>query len=307
MITENKILLYQDRITGEKQPITADIYLTEYCNNSCEYCRFGKRTGRWMSYNLFVQVYRRLCELGVRGFILTGGGEPTVNPDFDAITRFLEIEGAAYGINTNFNVYRESKPVFIKISIDEGCREKYKQMRGVDKLLTVTENIKRYRAFVETEKANTRIGIQCVTKDVEQIRRFYEFSKENLWRYVDYIQFRPIEKKGENLDYTAILAELEKLQKVDDKIYISYKFNYVNFQPQKCIANWVSITVGTDGMVHYCCNRPGLIVGSVFDDNILPEKQRFCVDMRQCERPCRLTGANISLFDRIEDKEIYFV
>ena len=34
-ITGEKMLSHIDRIAGEKKPITADIFLTNYCNNSC--------------------------------------------------------------------------------------------------------------------------------------------------------------------------------------------------------------------------------------------------------------------------------
>ena len=37
-ITGDKMLSHLDRVVGEHLPITADIFLTNYCNNRCPYC-----------------------------------------------------------------------------------------------------------------------------------------------------------------------------------------------------------------------------------------------------------------------------
>ena len=88
-ITGEKMLSHIDRIVGEKKPITADIFLTNYCNNRCPYCTYGRwelDTGaRAMRYEDFITYAKRLAAMGVQGFILTGGGEPTINPDFEKI------------------------------------------------------------------------------------------------------------------------------------------------------------------------------------------------------------------------------
>ena len=37
-IMGNKMLAHLDRIVGEHKPITADIFLNNFCNNRCPYC-----------------------------------------------------------------------------------------------------------------------------------------------------------------------------------------------------------------------------------------------------------------------------
>ena len=92
-ITGEKMLSHIDRIAGEKKPITADIFLTNYCNNRCPYCTYGRwelNTGaQAMRYEDFITYAKRLAVMGVQGFILTGGGEPTINPDFEKIAGWL--------------------------------------------------------------------------------------------------------------------------------------------------------------------------------------------------------------------------
>lgn len=43
-----------------------------------------------MKYEEFITYAERLLSLGVEGFILTGGGEPTINPDIMKITAWME-------------------------------------------------------------------------------------------------------------------------------------------------------------------------------------------------------------------------
>ena len=94
VINSGKILKYIERINESHEPITADIFLNNFCNNKCSYCTYG----RWelsnnaysMLFDDFIRYAVRLRELGVQGFILTGGGEPTIAKDFDNITEWLE-------------------------------------------------------------------------------------------------------------------------------------------------------------------------------------------------------------------------
>ena len=135
MIRESKLQGYIERINGVKRPITADIFLTDYCNEKCAYCRYAHKTGKYMKFEDFVKYSERLIELGVQSFILTGGGEPTINPDFKKITDYLEGKGIPYGINTNMQVLRKCNPVFMKISIDTGDSERYKALIPQHKFL----------------------------------------------------------------------------------------------------------------------------------------------------------------------------
>ena len=134
-IAGDKILAHIDRIAGNQRPVTADIFLTNFCNNRCPYCTYG----RWkldegvqnMTFDQFVLYARRMWELGVQGFILTGGGEPTVNPYFEQITGWLEERGLHYGVNTNFNKLVRIRPDYLKISLDGWDEESYFRARGV--------------------------------------------------------------------------------------------------------------------------------------------------------------------------------
>lgn len=227
MIRESKLQGYIERVNGVKRPITADIFLTDYCNEKCAYCRYAHKTGKYMKFEDFVKYSERLTELGVQSFILTGGGEPTINPDFKKITDYLEGKGIPYGINTNMQVLRKCHPVFMKISVDTGDSEKYKELRGVDGLKRTLKNIEEYCDYRRKESIDTKVGVQCVCMDKENVISFYETIK-NL--DVDYIYFRPYEGKESKVTAEEVKGWLgERVN--DTRVNISYKFNYLEYRP----------------------------------------------------------------------------
>lgn len=145
--------------------------------------------------------------------------------------------------------------------------------------------------------------MQCVTTSEGQVTAFYEKVK-NL--DVDYIQFRPVEQKGEPKDYSGIVAAIEKLQN-DRRVYKSFKYDLVGWVPEKCWANWAAICVNVQGDVLYCCHRPDEKIGSVFDEDILEKLQAYEPDMSLCESPCRLSGANRFVEQMDLPRDIFFV
>ena len=284
-----------------KKPITADIFLTNFCNNKCQYCvydRWGlKDEQRYMNYDDFVKYVQILLNLGVKGIILTGGGEPTLNPDFDKIAAYLEENKIPYGINTNFNVPKKIAPKYLKVSLDASNANEYAEVRGVDAYDKVIENIKMYRAWQKENNVKTSLGVQCIARSPQHVNRFYN-SVKNL--DVDYIVFRPVEsiagktyssyKRDLNRIYT--INNLIGLQDVDKRVAVNYKFRCVHFKPKECYANFAQIAIDEQGNVMYCCHKPYEIVGHIRDADILSKKEKYRTDMSKCDIPCRLSGCN---------------
>lgn len=297
-IIENKLVYNPEYITNGR-PLTADIFLTNYCNNRCPYCTYARYGGRrvkgsFMPYEDFVKYAERLLELGVKGFILTGGGEPSINPDFERITKWLEDHNVKYGINTNFNKLRKFKPAYLKVSFDAWDDESYSRKRGVKKYDAVRENIKAYREWQKKEGHTTSLGIQALVQSMEDIDKFYEANKD---LDVDYIVFRPVEsKQGEYYkEHSAaeFIKRLEELQKEDERVTVNFKWYRLDVMFSKCYAQAAQIAINQNGEVMYCCHKPYEVVGHILDDDILQKKAEYKTNMKMCDIPCRLTGANL--------------
>lgn len=128
--------------------------------------------------------------LGSGAIILTGGGEPTLCPDFEKITAWLERNEVHYGINSNFNVLKYFKPDYLKVSLDGYDEDSYEKARGVRKYSAAIENIKAFAEWKREESPKTSLGIQFVANDSLAVKRFYAANKG---LDVDYIAFRPME------------------------------------------------------------------------------------------------------------------
>lgn len=288
-----------DNIVSRK-PITADIFLNSACNNKCPYCtyaRYKQRSSSYMTFESFKDNITILLANGVKGVILTGGGEPTISPDFDKITDYLEQNSIPYGINTNFNLFKAIKPNYLKISLDGYDRESYQKARGVDKYDTVIENINRYILFKQANKLKTSIGLQTVATNVEDVQKFYEAHKG---LHVDYFNIRPMEStcgeyyqdEGHNFRRTGILEYLQSIHEKDSRVCINYKWHEVKTQFDKCYANFSQIAINENSEVMYCCNKPYEIIGRLDDKDIWEKRERFQTNMQMCDVPCRLTAPN---------------
>ena len=296
MISGGKILDNMDSLEAGT-PVTADVFLTNFCNNRCRYCAYGrweelKRTPRYMRAFDFKIYLSRLKELGVKGVILTGGGEPTVNPDFMQIAAHLEAEGMPYGINTNFNELMLIKPVYLKVSLDGATREEYKAVRGVDALDKVLSNIQDYCRWKKGNGVKTKVGLQCVVGSREAAVRFYNtYNRLD----VDYMVFRPIESTAGTYwkeSPREIIKTLKEMEKADSRVVVNYKWEELHTGFGSCVANAMQIAIDERGRVMYCCHKPYEIVGHILDKDILEKKKAYRTNMAMCDIPCRMTGPN---------------
>lgn len=301
-ITGDKMLGYLDRIAGKHKPITADIFLTNYCNNNCPYCTYRRwdldKGARAMTFEEFQRYAIRLRELGAVGFILTGGGEPTLCPDFEKITSWMEQEKIHYGINTNFNVMKYFKPDYLKVSLDGYDDNSYERSRGVRRYEQVLENIRAYAFWKKTNSPKTSIGIQFVADTVEAVRQFYSANKK---LNVDYISFRPFESTGGVYYATKekrekaqeIISAIEAIAEADSRVTLNFKWGLIGRQEKDCTAQWAQIAINEKGEVMYCCHKPYQIVGHIMDDDILEKKAKAGTNMAMCDIPCRMTAPNM--------------
>lgn len=310
-ITGDKMFAHIDRIFGEHKPITADIFLNNYCNNKCAYCNYRRwefdDDARFMSFDDFVKYANRLIELGVLGFILTGGGEPTISKDFDRIVEWLDSQELAYGINTNFNRFVTCSPRYLKVSLDAWDENSYCDKRGVFAYNKVRSNIFR---FAEQKSFNTDIGIQILARSVDEVFAFYDANKD---LPVDYISIRPMEStcgsyyqnllpEHSNTSPVNIIMAIKQLQSLDSRVTLNYKWNMLNVQQHTCTAQWAQIALDECGNVMYCCHKPYEIVGHIMDDNILEKKKLAVTNMTMCDIPCRMTGPNYEVYRMLNVK-----
>ena len=177
-------------------PITMELHLTNKCNMRCGYCFFDDmHNNDILSTENAKKIIDDFVQIGVKGLIFSGGGEPTLHKDFEGIIKYASDLGLDIGLITNGIIYPDVLDylTWIRFSLDSCDPETFKRIKKVDKFTRVTENIVK---CIEKKKDVT-IGVQMVVTEENYDQIFDMFDYANKIR-ADYFQFRPIE----NTQYT---------------------------------------------------------------------------------------------------------
>lgn len=292
-------MLYNLQNVIERKPITADIFLNDYCNNKCPYCTYGRYVQshhEYMRYTDFKKYVNILLQMGVKGVILTGGGEPTINKDFDRIAAYLEREQIPYGINTNFNVLKLIKPKYLKVSLDGWSEDSYEEHRGVRQYEKTRENIITYAEWKKENSPSTSLGVQSVVTSKDALYSFYEANKD---LDVDYFNMRPVESTcgsyylgKSKREIADLISAIQKLRDKDRRVILNYKWFDLETKFEKCHANFAQIAINQRGEVMYCCHKPYEIIGHITDCDIKRKREIALTNLSMCDVPCRLTAPN---------------
>lgn len=207
-----KLLYHLDRLQairhgGQPPPISVEIDLSNRCSLGCEWCHFAythtrgplagseKPAGRvpggdLMDTNLALAILSELLAFGVRSVIWTGGGEPTLHPDFERIISDCGIEQGIYTHGGHIGRERaelmKRRLTWAYISLDAADRESYRRLKGADRFEAACRGI---RNLVEAEgEAVIGVGFllnrQNWTAGEAMIDLAFELG-------ADYVQFRP--------------------------------------------------------------------------------------------------------------------
>lgn len=192
-------------------PVNVEIDLSNRCSLGCAWCHFaythtrgplagkvGKPHGAidggdLMDYPLAMSILEQLRATGVKSVTWTGGGEPTLHPQFNdvvAVAAGMNLEQGMYTHgghidDTRAKLLKESF-AWVYISLDECTSETYKASKGVDRFDAVCANVRR---LVEADgNATIGVGFLLHPHNYHQVREMVKLGRS---LGVDYVQFRP--------------------------------------------------------------------------------------------------------------------
>lgn len=123
-----KFLKYLDRLQDFQKglptrPITMHIMPEGRCNLKCGFCSVAKRdTHSQLDLGLIQSVVIKLRAIGLKGIVISGGGEPTMYPKINELLSFLYVHGLKVGLITNGTMFKKisdenlSKLTWVRIS-----------------------------------------------------------------------------------------------------------------------------------------------------------------------------------------------
>lgn len=214
----SKVLFHSDKInelrtTGNTSaPVNVEIDLSNRCSHGCSWCHFAythtkgplanKRNkpdgailgGDLMDYNLISSILRQLEMERVKSITWTGGGEPTLYPDFDNVVEYAAFLGLDQGLYTHGGhidaeraALLKEKLTFVYVSLDECTPEDFAASKGVNRFNNVLAGINH---LVAAEgKATIGVGFLLHRGNYNKVDDMVKLGEE---LGVDYVQFRPI-------------------------------------------------------------------------------------------------------------------
>lgn len=245
-INSEKVFYHMEQLhdwsKGNKvTPVTIELHLSNVCNNRCFYC--CAKDIKDLQIMTKVQTQKAVdfvSELGAKGIIFSGGGEPLLSKYFEDALYWAKDKGLDIGVITNGVALTEDKQKtilekaeWVRISVDANDDPLYYKIRGTHSFDTVVQNIKDLLSKKEALGSKTTVGLQIVVNkyNYDKLHGIVSFMLMT-FPSIDYLQIRPVEVTFKDKGYTPdelklILPELEIFKKfsVFKKVIISDKWD----------------------------------------------------------------------------------
>lgn len=334
----NKVLWHTDRLHELQRggytsaPVNVEIDLSNRCSHGCRWCHFAhthskgplagsdkpagfEDCGDLMDTDLAMNIVDQLVECGVRSITWTGGGEPTLHPDFDRIVGYAAIAGIQQGLYTHGSHLGRDRAAmlrrtmtFVYVSLDESDKDKFFKAKGVNRFAIVCDGI----ADLADAPGMATVGVGFLLHpgNYADVPAMVALAKS---LGADYCQFRPVidfdldnPQIRVNVDWVDnAIRELMPWQ-ADSFVHadIERLLMYRNWQGHgynRCNWSAMQTVITPNGKVWRCVNRRGHkgaeigdLTAETFDAVWLKQGYPCGVDV-DCRIMCRGHIANLTL------------
>jgi MoaA/NifB/PqqE/SkfB family radical SAM enzyme len=360
-----KIIRHLPTITAVREhrpaaPVHVQLILSDLCNHQCSFCAYRDPTysssqlfyetdsktvglrrdpqhpernynpNRMIPQERALEIIRDCVDLGVKGIQFTGGGEPTVHPDFLEILKYAQTHSLATALVTNGTVIgrrfvrnTEARLAFEKlswsrVSIDAGTPETYAAVRGVPPSFftdawTAVSTLRR-ASDAAGHKPVVGVGYVVTDKNWQEVRQAAKLARDagahNLRISAQF------STQDERLfeEFHRECAELCTAVEIEEsttgfRVYNRFSARLDDLRqkrPQysRCGYQFVTTYIGADLNVYRCCvtayNQAGWL-GSLKKQSFkclwtssARMKGMYDFNARQCDR-CQFNGINQTL------------
>jgi cyclic pyranopterin phosphate synthase len=344
-ISPSKVFAHIDRLAGwqagsKPAPVSVEWDLSNSCSLACQSCHFAHThvagpwvtkdrdkpkgysdTGKHADLALTIQTLRGMKQAGVESIVWSGGGEPTLHPEFEQIITRAHAVGLQQGLYTlgghltDSLAYRVRETmVWVVVSLDAPDAETYAAEKGVSQA-----------RFIEARDGIKRIsGGRCVVGvsfllHAKNWRRTSEMLALTRGLGANYATFRPTidtspahpsvcdADRSWVTDAWPTLCALadEPDVEVSPERFIEYR-DWTGHGYQSCRGIRLVTSITPDGRVWICPNRRG-VPGSELGDlnresfaDIWARHPGQWTDYSGCRVMCRLHSVNTTLAATID-------
>lgn len=339
-IDREKVFAHLDRMAawraGEKPaPVTVEWDLSNRCSLGCSQCHFAythtrgplagsekpggvEHTGDVADTALVLRALLEAKQAGVQGVVWSGGGEPTLHPDFETVTDYAHSVGLQQGMYTHGGhidarraAHIAERFTWVVVSIDCADAESYAQYKQVprQRFWRALDGVR----FLTAADGDAVVGASFLLS-AENWREAWKMLELARPLGVDYITFRPLilydvlsvsQPIGDRAWVDMAEMTLQLLAAEPDVVCDVERFRmYAAWQGRSypaCLGIRYNTTITPDGRVWLCPNRrgfPGSCLGDLRSESFAATWARHpgqWTDFRQCRTMCRLHLQNIAL------------
>jgi len=249
-------LLQSTEIIGEAKkriiPYHVQLMPTNRCNMNCAFCSCSKEDRKKeLPFERIERLAYFLSAMGTRAVTITGGGEPTLHPDFSRILMLFSTLGIKTGLVTNGKILHE---------IDEGVLDllTWCRISNDDARALAPVYADRYRKAVRENDSVDWAFSHVASKfpNIDELERVITFANENGFTHV------------------RVVADLFDTDNVPmDMIEKALRKRGVDlgrtvFQPRAhperggdCYIGYLKPVIAADGKIFMCCGAQYAIKG----------------------------------------------
>jgi len=326
VFSQNKLFLHGDKLYdylskgNSKAPVTMELDLTDLCNNACPGCVGNKEKGAVMDTRFAFNVIDQLDAAGVRGLILTGGGEPLLHDSLVDVVRYAKVNKLDVGLITSGQGKAHDGRLeelvkdlsWVRVSLDAGSPARYLSTHGLkpNAFLRANYFVSQLAAAKAATGSDCTVGVGYLTGQglVDSERSDYEHAAlTSAMNGADYFQLRPFHNSKRVCEFSSEFVDALKV-KYDMKLLTSaHKYDLMDGELfgerdySYCHGAHLASVITADGGLYACChlrNRAKGYIGSLHEEtleslwqNKLPAVIQG-IDVKGCVPYCRCDSIN---------------
>lgn len=258
-------------------PRMVSFWPTTICNYNCSFCLYKRentKEHKVADTESTMWMIDQIAAAGVRSLEFSGGGEPTLHPDFEIIAEYaynrkLKLGLFTNGTNLHFDILKDFR--YVRIGLDAADSEAYewiKKPKVIDLAFDIVcKNIKR---FVESKNSykRPRIGVKFLLNRVNctHIKKMVDLGID---LGADYVHFKRVHNGPSDMLTVDEEHHCEEWIKQERRIQNIDIYGSVQGQTDmvKCFMSPIHTVIDPTGDVFVCCflRDKNHTIGNVFN------------------------------------------
>ena len=269
-----------DRLQAGKPvyPIFIELDPVAFCNHDCPFCTYRYTQDADLNANFskkdmipfpkLIEILDDCVEMGVKAIALSGGGEPSLHPEFPDILEAIQERGIEVGLVTN-GAWRDKQfeaiveqlqtATWVRFSLDAATPETH---RIVHKARFGDFERARH-AMLAVSQGDATVGVSYIVQreNMHEIEKVVDVAKENGAEYIRFgaLVFERDVPESRNLSVPAeleveISRRIKQIDSIDVYNLFTPRLSYDRYRPdEKCYMAEVTTMIGADARLYLCC------------------------------------------------------